>query len=122
MGPDHDGATIEGEVVAAVAAHGDGAVVLLHGWPRGTLAAVTGIVDRLRLDGLHIRHVSTSSTRSRRYQLDVSARERATVAVVAVDGGNSKTDVALVGWDGRLLAAVAWSHDLAPGGRDGRRR
>jgi N-acetylglucosamine kinase-like BadF-type ATPase len=33
------------------------------------------------------------------------AREaaRGLVAVVAVDGGNSKTDVALVGWDGRLL-------------------
>ncbi len=27
-------------------------------------------------------------------------------AVLAVDGGNSKTEVALVGWDGRVLAAV----------------
>ena len=27
-------------------------------------------------------------------------------AVLAIDGGNSKTDVALVGWDGTLLAAV----------------
>jgi N-acetylglucosamine kinase-like BadF-type ATPase len=31
---------------------------------------------------------------------------RPPVAVLAVDGGNSKTDVALVGRDGRLLAAV----------------
>lgn len=28
------------------------------------------------------------------------------VAVLAVDGGNSKTDLALIGWDGRLLAAI----------------
>ena len=27
-------------------------------------------------------------------------------AVLAIDGGNSKTDVALVGWDGTVLAAV----------------
>ena len=35
----------------------------------------------------------------------MSGTERPPVAGVAVDGGNSKTDVALVGWDGRLLAA-----------------
>jgi N-acetylglucosamine kinase-like BadF-type ATPase len=29
-----------------------------------------------------------------------------TAAVLAIDGGNSKTDVALVGWDGTLLATV----------------
>ena len=49
--PDRDGPTIERDVVAGVTAHGDGAVVLLHGWPRGTLGAVTGIVDRLRAAG-----------------------------------------------------------------------
>ena len=27
-------------------------------------------------------------------------------AVLAIDGGNSKTDVALIGWDGTVLAAV----------------
>ena len=27
-------------------------------------------------------------------------------AVLAIDGGNSKTDLALVGWDGTLLATV----------------
>ncbi|HEY3881283.1 MAG TPA: hypothetical protein VGM12_22040, partial [Trebonia sp.] len=26
-------------------------------------------------------------------------------AVLAIDGGNSKTDMALVGWDGQVLAA-----------------
>jgi N-acetylglucosamine kinase-like BadF-type ATPase len=29
-----------------------------------------------------------------------------TAAVLAIDGGNSKTDVALVGWDGTVLAAL----------------
>ena len=27
-------------------------------------------------------------------------------AVLAIDGGNSKTDVALIGWDGTVLAAL----------------
>jgi N-acetylglucosamine kinase-like BadF-type ATPase len=36
----------------------------------------------------------------------VTDRAERTVAVLAVDGGNSKTDLALIGWDGRLLAAV----------------
>jgi N-acetylglucosamine kinase-like BadF-type ATPase len=36
----------------------------------------------------------------------VSARGRSAAAVLAVDGGNSKTDVALLAADGRLLAAV----------------
>ena len=49
--PDRDGPAIERDVVAGVEAHGDGAVVLLHAWPRGTLAAVPGIIDRLRADG-----------------------------------------------------------------------
>ncbi len=35
----------------------------------------------------------------------MSEASRRPVAVLAVDGGNSKTDVALIGWDGRLLAA-----------------
>jgi N-acetylglucosamine kinase-like BadF-type ATPase len=36
----------------------------------------------------------------------VTDRERRTVAVIAVDGGNSKTDLSLVGWDGRVLGTV----------------
>ena len=39
--------------------------------------------------------------------------------VLAVDGGNSKTDVALVAGDGRLLAAVRGPHQLPPGRRRG---
>lgn len=49
--PGRNGPMIERDVVDGVAAHGDAAVVLLHGWPRGTLDAVTGIVDRLRSSG-----------------------------------------------------------------------
>jgi len=49
--PDHDGPTTERDVVAGVTAQGDGAVVLLHGWPRGTLDASAGIIDRLRSAG-----------------------------------------------------------------------
>ncbi len=36
----------------------------------------------------------------------MSGRGRPTAAVLGVDGGNSKTDLALLGRDGRLLAAV----------------
>jgi len=49
--PAHDGATVERDVVAGVTAHGDGAVVLLHGWPRATLDALVGIVERSRSAG-----------------------------------------------------------------------
>ena len=46
-----DGSLIERDVVDGVLAHGDGAVVLLHTWPRGTLAAIPAIIDRLRVAG-----------------------------------------------------------------------
>ncbi len=39
---------ITADVLAGVEARGDGAVVLLHSWPRGTLAAVPATVARLR--------------------------------------------------------------------------
>lgn len=39
---------IESAVVDGVLAHGDGAIVLLHTWPAGTLAALPGIARRLR--------------------------------------------------------------------------
>jgi peptidoglycan/xylan/chitin deacetylase (PgdA/CDA1 family) len=41
-------ARLEDRVVRGVVAHGDGAVVLLHGWPMGTPIALPGIVGRLR--------------------------------------------------------------------------
>lgn len=41
-------ARLEGRVVRGVLAHGDGAVVLLHGWPMATAVALPGIVRRLR--------------------------------------------------------------------------
>jgi peptidoglycan/xylan/chitin deacetylase (PgdA/CDA1 family) len=39
---------VESAVVDGVLAHGDGAIVLLHTWPAGTLAALPGIARRLR--------------------------------------------------------------------------
>lgn len=42
---------VEDDVVAGALARGDGAVVLLHTWPRAALAALPGIVDRLREAG-----------------------------------------------------------------------
>jgi peptidoglycan/xylan/chitin deacetylase (PgdA/CDA1 family) len=38
---------IEGRIVRGVLAHGDGAVVLVHGWPASTPAAVEGSIARL---------------------------------------------------------------------------
>lgn len=42
---------VEDDIVAGVIARGDGAVVLLHTWPRSALAALGGLVDRLRESG-----------------------------------------------------------------------
>lgn len=41
-------ACLEERVVRQATAHGDGAVVLLHGWPRPTPEALPGIIRRLR--------------------------------------------------------------------------
>ena len=38
-------------VVEGVLAHGDGAVVLLHGWPDATPVALPGIIEDLRAAG-----------------------------------------------------------------------
>jgi peptidoglycan/xylan/chitin deacetylase (PgdA/CDA1 family) len=42
---------VESAVVDGVVAHGDGAIVLLHTWPAGTLAALPGVARRLRERG-----------------------------------------------------------------------
>ena len=39
------------DALAGVRAHGEGAVVLLHGWPASTAGALPGILERLRRDG-----------------------------------------------------------------------
>jgi peptidoglycan-N-acetylglucosamine deacetylase len=46
--PDRSAADVERTVVEGVAAHGDGAVVLMHTWPDQTLGALPGIVASLR--------------------------------------------------------------------------
>ena len=48
---------IESTVVDGVLRHGDGAVVLLHTWPAGTLAALGGIIRRLRDRGARFARV-----------------------------------------------------------------
>ena len=48
---DATGPNVEAAVVRGCLDHGDGAVVLLHTWPAPTLAALPGIVGRLRAEG-----------------------------------------------------------------------
>jgi len=43
-----DAKDLEADIVTGAMAHGDGAVVLLHGWPDPTPEALPGIVARLR--------------------------------------------------------------------------
>jgi peptidoglycan/xylan/chitin deacetylase (PgdA/CDA1 family) len=52
--PSRSATVVEGDVVAGVRSHGDGAVVLLHSWPDATRAAVGPIVDRLRDAGFEL--------------------------------------------------------------------
>jgi peptidoglycan/xylan/chitin deacetylase (PgdA/CDA1 family) len=46
--PSRSATEVQGDVVAGVRAHGDGAVVLLHTWPTATRDAIGPIIDRLR--------------------------------------------------------------------------
>ena len=48
---DRTGQGVENDVIDGVLKHGDGAIVLLHTWPAPTVAALTGIVHRLRSAG-----------------------------------------------------------------------
>ena len=43
--------SVTARVVDGVRVHGDGAVVLLHGWPWPTAAALPGIIGALRAEG-----------------------------------------------------------------------
>jgi peptidoglycan/xylan/chitin deacetylase (PgdA/CDA1 family) len=42
---------MEADITAGAMRHGDGAIILLHGWPSPTAAALPGIVARLRDQG-----------------------------------------------------------------------
>lgn len=46
--PDRDGRSVARDVLAGVDAHGDGVVVLLHGWPRATLEGIEAVIAGLR--------------------------------------------------------------------------
>ena len=101
--PAATGAAIERGSSTGAIAHGDGAVVLLHPWPtcdaRRRSAAIVARPARCRRDVRRRRRAGRVPRRG-------VSRPDGRTAVLAVDGGNSKTDVALVGRDGRLLAAV----------------
>ena len=107
-------------------ARGDGAIVLLHTWPDPVAPALAEIVRApARAPGC-ASSASTSSTSTRglgsvaspRPAVAASARvSDPRAAVLAVDGGNSKTDLALVSRSGVLLALVngpTISHQQVP--------
>ena len=94
------------DALALTPAVGDGAVVLFHAWPPGTLDALPAIIDGLRAAG-------ATFVQDRRAR----AVRRVTSIILAVDGGNSKTDVVRCTTDGELLAACARTDDVAPGRR-----
>ena len=88
---------LERRVREGIRGTGDGAVVLLHGWPAATPTVVERLLASAADDG--VAYVGID-------ELGVTPVEIGAVVVLAVDGGNSKTDVALVADDGALLAAV----------------
>ena len=122
---DWDPANVGGDASSATwstatLAHGDGAVVLLHAWPtRDPRRRSRAIAGRLRDAGATF--VTIDALGEVPSTVDVSPARPPEVAVLAVDGGNSKTDLLLVGPDGRLLASRPRADELAPEGRDGRR-
>ena len=66
-------------------AHGDGAVVLLHTWPGGTGEGIAPMIDGLREIGATFVSIDELET----------CRDQ-TAAILAVDAGGSKIDVALL--------------------------
>ncbi len=106
-------------VVDGVLAHGDGAIVLMHGWPWTTAEALPIVISELRSSRRRFRDGRPTAPPARARRLGLRPRTvRATPAaaardltgasplVLGIDGGNSKVDVALVGADGTLVAAA----------------
>ena len=91
------------DAIEGVRAHGDGAVVLLHTWPGGTGERIGPMIARTA------RHRRVVRVDRRAGRSAVSRRP----AILAVDAGGSKTDVALLRRDGTLLgAARVRSHEI----------
>ena len=99
---------LEADACATAPALGDGAVVLFHAWPPGTLDALPGDHRRPARAGATFVRVDELERFAGDGRVDGDADERHVTApaVLAVDGGNSKVDVALVAADGTLLGAV----------------
>ena len=100
--------------------HGDGAIVLMHGWPapnpEACRASSTSCGARRRVRD---RRCARQTSRPARPGTPVRSDERATdlPLILGIDGGNSKVDIALR--DGRQAAGgrVRGADDLAPTGR-----
>jgi peptidoglycan-N-acetylglucosamine deacetylase len=60
--PARDGPAIEGDIVEGTLAHGDGTVILLHAWPTATLAAIPGVIARLRDAGARFVRIDELAT------------------------------------------------------------
>lgn len=60
--PSRSASEVEGDVVAGVQSHGDGAVVLLHTWPGATRGAIGPIIDRLREAGAELCRIDQLAT------------------------------------------------------------
>ena len=109
---------LEGRVVRGAVAVGDGAVVLLHGWPAATPVALPAIIDRLRDAGATFVRIDALPALPGRLAVPAAGARGAPAGVdrararpmsdllLAVDGGNSKTDVALLTGDGSVLASL----------------
>ena len=95
--PWRTGAAIARDVVEGVRDHGDGAVVLLHTWPGGTGDAIERDPRRAP------RRREQASSRSTSWRRCPVTRAP---ALLAVDGGGSKIDVALLRRDGTVLGAA----------------
>ncbi len=109
-----DGRSVAADVVTGVFDHRGDTVVLLHAWPVATGVALPGIIDTLNdrgvtfvgLDSFGDIPDGAGATPYHDIAASLVSAAHMTASILAVDGGNSKTDLALVGADGRLLAAL----------------
>lgn len=60
--PARDATMIEADLVGGTLACGDGTVILLHAWPTATLAAVPGVIARLRDAGARFVRIDELAT------------------------------------------------------------
>ena len=86
----------------------NGGIVFLHSWPQVTLRALPDLIDQLRIMGTTFVGVDELPFPPCIGVL-VDGRRSSGGLILAVDGGNSKTDVALVATNGELRSAIRGS-------------